>query len=276
MPNIHSTALVDPKATLAESVSVGPYSIVGPDVVLGEGVEVMAHAVIDGRTTIGAGVRIFPFASVGLPPQDLKYKGEPSTLEIGEGCVIREHATVNPGTEGGGMVTRVGRNVLLAIGSHVAHDCLIGDQCVIMNNVLLGGHVEIGDFAVIGGGSAIHQFARIGKHSMIGGASGVEGDVIPYGTAMGNRARLAGLNIVGIKRRGFSREDIHALRNAYKALFAGVQGTVMADRLREVAAAYADSQPVQEIVAFLEAGGSRAICQPDAQPDVQAVAGDAG
>jgi len=273
MPNIHSTAIVDPKARLADSVSIGPYSIIGPDVVLGEGVQVMAHAVVDGRTTIGANVRIFPFASVDMPPQDLKYKGEPSTLEIGEGTVIREHVTVNPGTEGGGMVTRVGRNVLLAIGSHVAHDCLIGDSAIIMNNVLLGGHVTIGEFAVIGGGSAIHQFARIGKHAMIGGASGVEGDVIPYGTAMGNRARLAGLNIVGIKRRGFARDDIHALRNAYKALFTGAQGSVMAERLKEVAQTYAASQPVQDIVGFLEAGGSRAICQPDAQA---VSGGDAG
>lgn len=265
MPTIHPTAIVDPKAQLADSVSVGPYSIVGPQVVLGENVEIMAHAVVDGRTTIGAGVRVFPFASVGMPPQDLKYKGEESTLEIGEGCVIREHVTINPGTEGGGMVTRVGRNVLLAIGSHVAHDCIVGDSAIVMNNVLLGGHVTVGEFAVIGGGSAIHQFARIGKHAMIGGASGVEGDVIPYGTAMGNRARLAGLNIVGVKRRGFAREDVHALRHAYKILFIGAQGTVMADRLKEVAETYAGSQPVQDIVAFLEAGGSRAICQPDAQ-----------
>ncbi len=265
MPNIHPTAIVDPVARCAETVKIGPYCIIGPDVVLGDDVEVMAHAVVDGRTTLGKGVKVFPFASVGMPPQDLKYKGEPSTLEIGDGTVIREHVTVNPGTEGGGMVTRVGRGVLLAIGSHVAHDCAVGDNAIIMNNVLLGGHVTVGDFAVIGGGSAIHQFARIGKHAMIGGASGVEGDVIPYGTAMGNRARLAGLNIVGVKRRGFSRDDIHALRNAYKALFTGAQGSVMAERLKEVAQSYADSQPVQDIVAFLEAGGSRAICQPDAQ-----------
>jgi len=262
MPTIHPTAIVDPKASIADSVEIGPYCVVGADVELGEGVQLLSHVCVDGRTTIGAGTRIYPFASVGLPPQDLKYKGEQSRLEIGRNCTIREHVTVNPGTEGGGMLTRIGDNVNLMIGAHVAHDCLIGNNCIIVNNVLLGGHVEIDDHVVIGGGAAVHQFVRIGKHAMIGGLSGVENDVIPYGTVMGNRARLEGLNIVGIKRRGFKRDDIHALRGAYKMLFLDTQGSVMADRLREVEAAYAGSEPVRDVLSFLEASGSRAICRP--------------
>lgn len=262
MPDIHSTAIVDPAARLHDSVAIGPYCVVGKHVELAEGVRLESHVVVDGRTRIGARTRIFPFASVGMPPQDLKYKDEPSELVIGEDCIVREHVTVNPGTEGGGMLTQVGDRVLLAIGSHVAHDCKVGANAIVMNHVLLGGHVEVGEFAVIGGGSAVHQFARIGKHAMIGGASGVEGDVIPYGTVMGNRARLAGLNIVGLKRRGFSRDDIHALRGAYRTLFVSSQGSVIADRLKEVAAAYPDSEPVRDVVTFLEGSSSRAICRP--------------
>lgn len=263
MPLIHPTALVDPAARLAETVSVGPYCVVGPDVHLADDVTLKSHVVVDGRTSVGAGSVIFPFASVGMPPQDLKYRGEESRLEIGARVTIREHVTINPGTEGGGMLTTVGDDVLLAIGSHVAHDCAIGHHCIIMNSVLLGGHVTVGEFAVVGGGSAVHQFVRLGKHCMVGGASAVENDVIPYGTVMGNRARLHGLNLVGMKRRGFSRDDIHALRNAYKHLFSHAEGTVMADRLREVAEQYGDSPAVRDVLAFLEVEGSgRAIVQP--------------
>lgn len=265
MPLIHPTAIVDPAARLAESVKVGPYSLVGPDVHLGENVELKSHVVVDGRTTIGAGTVIFPFASVGMPPQDLKYKGEPSRLEIGSNVVIREHVTVNPGTEGGGMLTKVGDNVLLAIGSHVAHDVFVGNGSIIMNHVLLGGHVVIDEFVVVGGGSAIHQFVRLGKHVMIGGASGIENDVIPYATAFGNRGHLQGLNLVGMKRRGFSRDDLHAVRNAYKQLFSTADGSVMADRLSAVAEQYAGSEPVQEIVDFIRSAGKRKICQPTAE-----------
>lgn len=269
MPIIHPTALVDPAARLAESVTVGPYCVVGPNVELAEGVTLKSHVVLDGHTRVGEGSVIFPFASVGMPPQDLKYKGEESRLEIGARVTIREHVTINPGTEGGGMLTTVGDDVLLAIGAHVAHDCHVGQRCVIMNNVLLGGHVSVGEFAVIGGGSAIHQFVRLGKHCMVGGASGVENDVIPYGTVMGNRARLHGLNLVGMKRRGFSRDDIHALRNAYKQLFGAADGQVMADRLRAVAEQYGDSPAVRDVLTFLEAGGSRAVVQPVAGGDAE-------
>lgn len=274
MVTIHPTAVVDPAAQLGANVSIGPYAVIGPNVVLGDGVTVQSHVVIDGRTTIGAGTTIYPFASIGLPPQDLKYKGEASVLEIGANCIIREHVTVNPGTEGGGMVTRVGDKVMLAIGSHVAHDCLIGNGCLVMNHVLLGGHVVIGDYAVLGGGSAVHQFVRIGKHAMIGGLSGVENDVIPYGTVMGNRARLEGLNILGMKRRGFGREDIHAVRNAYKMLFLDAAQGVMAERVVAVEQTYGSAEAVRDILDFIGGHSSRALCRP-ATDGHQATEGDA-
>ncbi|SOE01648.1 acyl-ACP--UDP-N-acetylglucosamine O-acyltransferase [Caenispirillum bisanense] len=274
MPLIHPTAIVDPAARLAEDVKVGPYCLVGPDVHLGAGVELKSHVVVDGRTTVGDGTVVFPFASVGLQPQDLKYKGEPSRLEIGRNVVIREHVTVNTGTEGGGMLTKVGDNVLLAIGSHVAHDVFIGDNSIIMNHVLLGGHVVIEEFVVVGGGSAIHQFVRLGKHVMIGGASGIENDVIPYATAFGNRGHLQGLNLIGMKRRGFKRDDVNAVRHAYKLLFSAADGSVMADRLNAVEAQYGGSEPVRDIVAFVRAAGKRKICQPTAE-SLAAATGDA-
>ena len=197
MTDIHSTAIVDPKATLAGDVTIGPYSVVGENVVLGAGVRLMSHVVVDGHTQVGAGTVIYPFASIGLPPQDLKYGGEPSVLEIGVNNVIREHVTMNPGTEGGGMITRIGDNCLFMVASHVAHDCQLGDHVIMANNAALGGHVSVGEWAILGGLSAIHQYVRIGRHAIVGGMSGVEHDVIPYGSVMGDRARLAGLNLVG-------------------------------------------------------------------------------
>ena len=179
----------------------------------------MSHVVIDGRTTIGDGTRIFPFASIGLEPQDLKYRGETSSLVIGRDNTIREYVTINPGTTGGGMVTRIGDNCLFMVGAHVAHDCQMANHVVMANNATLAGHVIIEDYAVLGGLCAVHQFVRIGRHAMIGGMSGVERDVIPYGQVMGDRARLTGLNIIGMQRRGFSRDDIQGLRNAYQFLF---------------------------------------------------------
>ena len=257
---IHPTAIVEPRAELAVGVEIGPYAVIGPHVRLMEGVRVAAHAVIDGRTMIGAGTQVFPFASIGQIPQDLKYKGEPSELVIGANNTIREYVTMNPGTTGGGMVTRVGNNCLFVVGVHIAHDCKVGDHVVMANNATLAGHVEVGDWAFFGGLCAVHQFARVGRHAMIGGMSGVEHDVIPYGSVMGNRARLAGLNIVGLKRRGFTRDQIHTLRTAYRLLFAE-EGT-MAERLSDVEEIYHDNEVVMEIVAFIRADSSRAICQP--------------
>ena len=260
MSDIHPTAIVDAAAKIGDKVSVGPYSIVGPDVELGDGVELMSHVVVDGRTSIGANTRIFPFASIGLQPQDMKYNGEPSGLTIGCNNVIREYVTMNPGTEGGGMETNIGNNCLFMIGAHVAHDCKIGDHVILVNNATLAGHVTIQEWAIIGGLSAVHQFVRIGKHAMIGGKTGVAEDVIPYGSVIGNRARLSGLNIVGLKRRDFSRDDIHSLRKAYRLIFAE-EGT-MAERLQDVAELFPDNEPVRDIIDFITADSSRAICQP--------------
>ena len=260
MSGIHPTAIVDAAAKIGGKVSVGPYSIVGPDVALGAGVELMSHVVVDGRTSIGANTRIFPFASIGLPPQDLKYNGEPSRLTIGCDNIIREHVTMNPGTEGGGMETNIGNNCLFMIGAHVAHDCQIGDHVILVNNATLAGHVTIQEWAIIGGLAAVHQFVRIGKHAMVGGKTGVAEDVIPYGSVIGNRARLSGLNIIGLKRRDFSRDDIHNLRKAYRLIFAE-EGT-MAERIQDVAELFPDSEPVRDIIDFITADSSRAICQP--------------
>lgn len=260
MANIHPTAIVESGASIGTDVVIGPYCCVGANVQLGDRVRLESHVVVTGRTKIGADTRVYPFASIGHPPQDLKYKGEPSTLEIGCSNVVREHVTMNPGTEGGGMVTRVGDECLFMVGCHVAHDCRIGNHVIMANNATLGGHVEIGDFAVLGGLSAVHQFVRIGRHAMIGGMSGVEQDVIPYGSVMGDRARLSGLNIVGLKRRGFSRENIHALRTAYRLLFA--QEGAITERLDDVVEMYAANETVMEIVAFMRAASARGVCQP--------------
>ena len=260
MSNIHPTAIVDSKAEIGNDVKIGPYSVIGPDVKLAAGVEIMSHVVVAGRTSIGEATRIFPFPSLGHQPQDLKYGGEPSRLEIGARNVIREHVTMNPGTEGGGMLTRVGNDCLFMVGSHVAHDCMIGDHVILVNSATLGGHVSIDEWAIIGGLAAVHQFVRIGKHSMVGGKTGVEHDVIPYGTVMGNRARLEGLNLVGLKRRGFSRELIHDIRKAYRMIFA-VEGT-MAERLQDVIEDFSENEPVMDIVSFIQSDSSRRICQP--------------
>jgi UDP-N-acetylglucosamine acyltransferase len=260
MPQIHPTAIVAPGATLAEDVSIGPYCVVGEEVVLGAGVTLIAHIVVDGRTTIGEKTRIFPFASIGLEPQDLKYRGEKSRLVIGRHNTIREHVTMNPGTEGGGMVTRVGDRGLFMVGAHVAHDCQIGDHVIMANNATLAGHVVVEDYALLGGLSAVHQFVRIGQHAMIGGMSGVERDVIPYGQVMGDRARLSGLNIIGMQRRGFSREDIQTLRSAYQFLFSA-DGTFN-DRVTEMAERFGGVAPVDDLIAFIRADSTRAICQP--------------
>ncbi|MBM3566549.1 MAG: acyl-ACP--UDP-N-acetylglucosamine O-acyltransferase [Alphaproteobacteria bacterium] len=260
MSDIHPTAVVDPKARIGKGVAVGPYCCVGPDVELQDGVRLISHAVVAGLTVIGENSTVYPFASIGHAPQDLKYKGEKSRLVIGRRAVIREHVTVNPGTEGGGMLTRIGDDCLFMVGAHVAHDCKIGNHVILVNNATMAGHVEVDDWAILGGLSAVHQFVRIGKHAMIGGMSGVEHDVIPYGSVTGNRAKLAGLNIVGLKRRSFSREVIHALRNAYRLLFA--QEGTFAERLADVSQMFSDNEPVMDIVKFIQVDSSRAICQP--------------
>ena len=262
MAEVHATAIVESEARLGQGVVVGPYCTVGPDVVLEDGVGLISHVVVAGHTTIGPRTTVYPFASIGMPPQDLKYKGEPSRLEIGADNVIREHATMNPGTEGGGMLTRVGDNGLFMVGTHVAHDCMVGDHVVFANNASLAGHVVVDDYAIVGGLSGVHQFCRIGAHSIIGAMSSVMQDVIPYGSASGDRARLNGLNVVGLRRRDFSRADIQALRTAYRLLFAD-EGT-LSERIDDVAEMYSENTAVMDIVAFMRADSARAICQPRA------------
>jgi UDP-N-acetylglucosamine acyltransferase len=257
---IHPTAIVEDGAKLGAGVRIGPYCMVGSDVVLGEGVELVSHAVVAGRTSVGARTRIFPFASIGHQPQDLKYKGEPSTLDIGADCILREGVTMNPGTEGGGAITKVGDRCAFLANSHVGHDCIVGNNVIFSNNVMLAGHCNVGDYAIIGGGAAVIQFARVGPHAFVGGMSGLENDLIPYGMALGNRAHLSGLNIVGLQRRGFSRNDIHDLRRAYRLLFA--QEGTLKERLEDVAAEFSGHPIVVEIVEFIRAGGKRSLCTP--------------
>ncbi len=265
MATVHSTAIVEPTVTLADDVTIGPYCVVGGEAELGSGVRLDSHVVVGGRTRIGPRCHIYPFSAIGLPPQDLKYKGEPSELIIGSDNTIREYVTMNPGTEGGGMTTRVGDNCLFMIGVHIAHDCVIGDNVIMANNATLGGHVTVGDYAVLGGLAAVHQFVRIGRHAMVGGMSGVEHDVIPYGSVMGDRATLMGLNVIGMRRRGIGRDEIHALRTAYRLLFAP-EGT-MAERLADVAQLFPENDAVMDIVEFIGADSTRAVCQPkDGRP----------
>jgi len=259
---IHPAAIVEDGAVIGDKVQIGPYSVIGPEVRLGDGVRIEAHAVVAGQTTVGRGSHIFPFASIGMVPQDLKFGGERTTLEIGENVRIREHVTMNPGTEGGGGVTKVGDNCLFMVGCHVAHDCIVGSNVVAANNATMAGHVVVGDFVVLGGISAIHQFARIGAHAMVGGMTGVERDVIPYGSVTGNRAHLAGLNMVGMKRRGFDRPQIHALRAAYKAVFLSEDGALH-ERASALAATLPEEGAAREMVDFILAGGSRRFCVPE-------------
>ncbi|MEK6745721.1 MAG: acyl-ACP--UDP-N-acetylglucosamine O-acyltransferase [Pseudomonadota bacterium] len=258
---IHPTAIIADSVKLGTAVSVGPYCVIDGNVSIGDGSRLLSHVAISGNTTIGENCQIFPFASIGFAPQDLKYHGEPSELTIGNNNVIREYVTINPGTEGGGMLTQVGNNCLFMVSSHVAHDCKLGNNVILANNATLAGHVEVGDFSIIGGLAAIHQFVRIGSHAVIGGMSGVEHDVIPYGSVMGERANLAGLNLIGLKRRGFDRDTIHALRNAYKMIFEEEEGTLAAraDKARTV---YSEVSAVLDILSFMDDKGSRSLCIP--------------
>ncbi len=262
MAEVHPTAIVDPGARLGKGVGIGPYCVIGAQVELGEDVVVHSHAVVEGRTKVGARSQIFPFASIGHRPQDLKYAGEPSELILGTDNTVREHVTMNPGTKGGGMVTRIGSHCLFMMGAHVAHDCNIGDRVIMANQATLGGHVVIEEGAIIGGLAAVHQFVRIGRYAMVGGLSGVEYDVIPYGMAMGERARLHGINIVGLKRRGFARAEIQTMSEAYAIVF-GEEDT-LAQRIERVARDLGTSAGIGEFVEFLRADSARALCRPRA------------
>ena len=254
---IHPSAIVAPEAMIGEGVRIGPWCVVGPEVAIEDGAELVSHVVVDGRTRIGAGAKLWPFATVGLPPQDLKYKGEPTRTEIGARTQVREHVTIHRGTVTGTGVTRVGADCLLMAVVHVAHDCDIGAGVIVANNVVMGGHVNIGDGAVIGGAAALHQFVRIGRGAMVGGVSGVEADVIPFGAVVGNRARLTGLNIIGLKRRGVDKTRLHAIRAAFRTLFFGDR--VFAERVASARGTYGDEPVVAEMLAFIEAPSKRGL-----------------
>ena len=260
MPSIHSTACVERAAEIAEDVEIGPYCIVGPRVAIGPGCRLLAHVHVTGHTAVGAGTTIYPFASLGTPPQSTRYRGGPTRLVIGRQCDIRESVTMNIGTEDGGGVTEVGERGFYMANSHVGHDCRVGREAVFANGATLGGHCVVGDYVFIGGLSAVHQFSRIGSHAMIAGLTGVRADVIPFGFVIGSVGQLAGLNAVGMRRREFSRQSIHAVRKAYRMLFFG-EGT-FASRIDVVEAELGGDAAVAAILAFVRAGGSRPLCHP--------------
>lgn len=256
---IHSSAVLEDGCKIGADVEIGPFCHVGPNVELGDGVQLLGHVSVQGNTKLGAKSRLFPFASVGSEPQDLKFNGEDVSLEIGENCTIREGVTINPGTAGDKSVTIVGNNCTFLANSHVAHDCIIGNGVICSNGALIAGHCEIGDHVIFGGGSAIHQFSRVGHHAFIGGMAGVEGDVIPFGMALGNRAHLAGLNLIGMKRAGIARDSIHTVRATYKDLFSGerpIQDTAQA--LLETAS----DALVIDLLQFVTASADRSLCTP--------------
>ncbi|HWU14064.1 MAG TPA: acyl-ACP--UDP-N-acetylglucosamine O-acyltransferase [Caulobacter sp.] len=261
MTRIHPTAIVSPGAQLGQDVVIGPFCIVGSDVTLGARVRLLSHVVVDGVTTIGEDTEVHAFSSLGGPPQHLGYKGERTELLIGPRNIIREQVTMNTGTASGRGVTTIGADGFFMAEAHVAHDCAVGDNVVLAKGATLGGHVDVGNFVFVGGLAAIHQFSRVGRYSFIGGLAAVTKDIIPYGSVWGNHAHLEGLNLVGLKRRGFSREAINALRAAYRLLFAD-EGTFQ-ERLDDVAEAHAGTPEVMEIVDFIRADGNRPLCLPE-------------
>jgi len=256
---IHNSSVIDKKAKISKSVSIGPFCYIGPDVILEDNVNLISNVHIEGNTIIGKGTKIFPFASIGTQPQDLKFKGEKNNLLIGENNIIREYVTINPGTEGGGSKTVIGNNCLFMISSHIAHDCKIGNNVIIANNVPLGGHVTIEDSVVIGGNSAVQQFTRIGRLAMIGGMTGVLKDVIPFGLSIGNRNFLQGLNLIGLRRHKYNNQKIIGLDKAYKEIFASKN---LHENLENINGAYKDNELVNEVIKFIEKDKKRPICSP--------------
>jgi UDP-N-acetylglucosamine acyltransferase len=256
---IHKTAIIDSNAKISENVKIGPYCVVGPDVEIGEGTVVQSHVNITGKTIIGINNQIYPFASIGNNPQDLKFKGEKTLLEIGDNNKIREYVTINPGTEGGGGKTQIGNNCLFMVSSHIAHDCIVGDNVILANNVPLGGHAHVDDNAIIGGNSAVQQFTRVGKFAMIGGMCGVVRDVIPYGIAHGNRSILQGLNLIGLRRKNIPNKEILSLSEAYKIIF---KNENLTENLSHLSNDLRKNELVSEVINFIEKDKKRAICTP--------------
>ena len=260
MSRIHPTAVVDSSAVLADGVEIGPWSVVGPGVTLGESVRLLSHVVVQQDTVVGARTAIHPFCVIGGDPQHGGYKGETVRLEIGEDCLIREHSTFNRGTPVGGGLTRIGKGCMFMTGSHVGHDAIVGDSVTFANHATLGGHTEVGDRVFLGGLAAVHQFGRVGQGAIIGGLAAVTRDVIPYGSAWGNHARLHGLNLIGLKRKGYDKTAIRRLLAAYRDLFEG--GGTFADRLDAVEAGYVDLPEIMEITTFIREAGKRPLCLP--------------
>ena len=256
---IHKTALIDSKAKISNNVKIGAYSIIGPNVQIDQGTEIHSHVYITGNTKIGSNNKIYPFASIGNDPQDLKFQGENSLLEIGNNNKIREYVTINTGTKGGGGLTKIGNNCLFMVSAHIAHDCTVGDNVILANNVPLGGHAKIDDNVIIGGNSAVQQFTRIGKFAMIGGMCGVVRDVIPYGIAHGNRSILQGLNLIGLRRNNITNKDILKLSDAYKLIF---KDENLTNNLNNLSNEIKKNKLVLEVVSFLEQDKKRPICTP--------------
>ena len=256
---IHKTAVIDKKAKIANNVKIGAFSVIGPNVEIDDNVEIHSHVNIDGHTKIGTSTKIYPFASIGTDPQDLKFKGESNNLVIGSKNIIREYVTINPGTEGGGGTTTIGNSCLFMISSHIAHDCKVGNNVVIANNVPLGGHVIIEDGVVIGGNSAVQQFTRIGRLAMIGGMTGVLKDVIPFGLSFGNRNYLKGLNIIGLRRKKYENKNIIELSEAYKKIFSSNN---LHENVSKINGEYKNNNLVQEVTNFILKDKKRPICSP--------------
>jgi UDP-N-acetylglucosamine acyltransferase len=256
---IDKTAVIDPKAKLHSSVKVGPYSVIGANVEIDENTEIQSHVSIVGETKIGKNNKIYPFASIGNDPQDLKFQGEKTKIEIGNNNKIREYVTINPGTKGGGGVTKLGNNCLFMVSAHIAHDCFVGDNVILANNVPLGGHAHIEDNVIIGGNSAVQQFTRVGRSAMIGGMCGVVRDIIPYGIAHGNRSILQGLNLIGLRRKNFLNKDIKILSDAYKEIF---KNENLTENLNNLSRELRQHELVSEVVGFIEKDKKRPICTP--------------
>ena len=256
---IHKTCIIDKKANISKNAKIGPYTTIGPNVEIADQVEIHSHVNIVGNTKIGKGTKIFPFSSIGTQPQDLKYKGEKSSLIIGKNNIIREYVTINPGTQGGGTVTKIGDGCLFMISSHVAHDCQIGNNVVIANNVPLGGHVIIEDSVTIGGNSAVQQFTRIGRLAMVGGMTGVLKDVIPFGLSFGNRNYLKGINVIGLRRNKYENKTIMELNVAYKKIFSSKN---LHENLNKINGEFKDNKLVQEVTKFISKDKKRPICLP--------------
>ena len=256
---IHNTAIIDPKAKISSGVSIGAFTVIGPNVEIGENTIIQSHVSIIGNTKVGKNNKIYPFASIGNDPQDLKFDGEVTKLEIGDNNKIREYVTVNPGTKGGGGLTKIGNNCLFMVSSHIAHDCLVEDNVILANNVPLGGHAHIEENVIIGGNSAVQQFTRVGKSSMIGGMCGVVRDIIPYAMVHGNRSILQGLNLIGLRRKNIPNKEILVLTEAYKEIFKDENLTTNLKNLKEE---LKKNDLVNDVVKFLEKDKKRPICTP--------------